>query len=549
MRSTMVDEHARGAGVGEEVGIALANVLPGEGPVLQRGASVVVVYERHRTGRPQAHHTRGAALHKHHATGRGARQRLLNIRLRHTSPPPAVYNYHWCTSIARKWRAQQGRVVAFKKRLREFRGVFEGGGGHVDGGSVIGSPAHRRRWCRRWSRTSSRCAGGGRPEKHITEQPEQPETRQRARGESGPQAGARPPPPPVHGHKYIYIYIYTGPRQEWSGGGQKAGAPDLRGGGGGRGGAGRRKRKKTQIKGFAHLVVGEHAVGVVARVPELSDGEAGHGGVDVLLRVLARVPQHKVKAEAVDAYGVPQPPHPLLELLAHRLVGVVDVGRRRVCARARPRIALAAPLRHTKPGADTTINAGHASRVPHSALHVTISPALAPCVTAYARESPLTLRKALGGDCGAGRASGSPLCGAGRLVVAGDHLLVPGHAPAELVPAALRILRGAAAVVDHDVRARLEVARAQLRIELNELRLRAVLGVEVVEVCGEVALVRDGRGGRRQPDGREAGVCQLVDAADQVLVPTHPVHPVARLPVEALQQNLVALPTPGPGAH
>lgn len=41
----MVPEDARGAGVGDDVGVALQQVRAGEGPVIERGAGVVVLDE------------------------------------------------------------------------------------------------------------------------------------------------------------------------------------------------------------------------------------------------------------------------------------------------------------------------------------------------------------------------------------------------------------------------------------------------------------------------------------------------------------------------
>mmetsp|Transcript_14531 Transcript_14531/g.31118 ORF Transcript_14531/g.31118 Transcript_14531/m.31118 type:complete len:484 (+) Transcript_14531:579-2030(+) len=318
--------------MGEQVGVALGNVLPREGPVLQRGARVVVVYEGHRARRPQAHQTWRATLGVGQAPALVAAERLLEDRL---------------------------------------GGEVKGGGG---------------------------AAGGVAPV-----------------------------------HRALTVGV---------------------------------------------LVVGQHTVRVVAGVPELAHREARHGRVHVLLRVLPGVPQHKVEAEAVDADGLPQPPHPLLQLGAHRLVLVVDVWRRGILVTS-PRVALAAPL-----------------------------------------------------GC-----------------VAGDHLLVPGHAPAKLVPAAARVLPGGAAVVDDSVHHGLHVARVHLGVEVDQVLLRPVLGVQVVQVRGEVPLVRHRRGGRRQPDGGVARVRELVDAARQMMVPAHPVDALARLPVEALQEDLVPLPGAGPGAH
>ena len=50
----VVIEDAGGAGVGDDVGIALQQMRAGERPVVERGTCVVVLYERHRSRRPHA---------------------------------------------------------------------------------------------------------------------------------------------------------------------------------------------------------------------------------------------------------------------------------------------------------------------------------------------------------------------------------------------------------------------------------------------------------------------------------------------------------------
>mmetsp|Transcript_26918 Transcript_26918/g.86477 ORF Transcript_26918/g.86477 Transcript_26918/m.86477 type:complete len:219 (+) Transcript_26918:350-1006(+) len=87
------------------------------------------------------------------------------------------------------------------------------------------------------------------------------------------------------------------------------------------------------------LVVVEHPVCVVACVPELAERHAGHGGVNVLAGVVARVPLDEVEAPPVESLG-PHPLHPRLEVLADKCLRVVDVGRSRVVL---PAVRLPAP--------------------------------------------------------------------------------------------------------------------------------------------------------------------------------------------------------------
>ncbi len=68
------------------------------------------------------------------------------------------------------------------------------------------------------------------------------------------------------------------------------------------------------------LVVVEHSVCVVTRVPVLSKGHGGHSGVNVLLGELAGVPAHEVKAPAVEANAVSQPLHPVNDVITNVLL-------------------------------------------------------------------------------------------------------------------------------------------------------------------------------------------------------------------------------------
>ena len=63
----VVPEDAGGAGVRHDVGVALVQVLGGEGPVIEGGACVVVLYEAHRARGPHAQQPRGAPLAVHKA--------------------------------------------------------------------------------------------------------------------------------------------------------------------------------------------------------------------------------------------------------------------------------------------------------------------------------------------------------------------------------------------------------------------------------------------------------------------------------------------------
>mmetsp|Transcript_20377 Transcript_20377/g.39014 ORF Transcript_20377/g.39014 Transcript_20377/m.39014 type:complete len:286 (-) Transcript_20377:1603-2460(-) len=217
------------------------------------------------------------------------------------------------------------------------------------------------------------------------------------------------------------------------------------------------------------LVVREHAVRVVAGVPELPKGELGHTGVHVLACELARVSLHVVEAPPVKPDVLAHPPHPLLEALAHALLGVVDVGSGPVLL-ARGRRAAARPLG----------------------------------------------------------------------VVGGDVRLVPCQPAAELVPLPVLLTRRAP-MVDDDVRYRLDVLLAHLAQQSLELHLRAELGVEVVKVQRQVALQGHALGGGRQPDGGVPGSGELIQSVQQVLIPYLAVHAMARLPVEALENDFVAL--------
>mmetsp|Transcript_10316 Transcript_10316/g.17757 ORF Transcript_10316/g.17757 Transcript_10316/m.17757 type:complete len:339 (+) Transcript_10316:872-1888(+) len=314
----------------QQVGVPLLDMLRREGPMIQRGARVMVVYERHRARGPQAHHAWGAALRVGEAPALVPPERLLQDAL---------------------------------------RGEVEGRGGAAGGVAPVHSPLP-----------------------------------------------------------------------------------------------------------MGVLVVGEHPIGVVASIPELSDGQPRHGGVHVLLREVPTVSLHEVEAETVVADDLAHPLHPLLQLGPHHVVGVVNVGGGSVLIPG-PGVASSAPFR----------------------------------------------------------------------IVAGDHALIPGEAAPKLVPPAV-LLDGGAAMVDHDVRDGLDVALPHLLDQVYQLLLGSVLRVQVVQVQRQVPLLTDRLRRWRQPDACETSVRKLVNARLHIVVPTHPIKPVARLPVETLQQDLVALATTGPAA-
>mmetsp|Transcript_9929 Transcript_9929/g.30205 ORF Transcript_9929/g.30205 Transcript_9929/m.30205 type:complete len:219 (+) Transcript_9929:457-1113(+) len=73
------------------------------------------------------------------------------------------------------------------------------------------------------------------------------------------------------------------------------------------------------------LVVVQDPVRVVARVPELADGELGNAAVDVQPGELAAVALDVVEPPAVKPDGLLQVVEPPHEVLLHELLGVVDV--------------------------------------------------------------------------------------------------------------------------------------------------------------------------------------------------------------------------------
>ena len=65
-------------------------------------------------------------------------------------------------------------------------------------------------------------------------------------------------------------------------------------------------------------------------------------------------------------------------------------------------------------------------------------------------------------------------------------------------------------VVDDDVCHDFDVVVVEVADALPQLALVTVLGVEVIEVSGKVALIADGIAGRRKPDGSDARPSDLL---------------------------------------
>merc|ERR1719262_1591275 len=78
----VVPEHAGRPRVRKDVGVALVQVVAGEGPVTQGGPRVVVLDERRRARRPEPHEARGAPLSVHEAPALPPHDCLLQYPLR-----------------------------------------------------------------------------------------------------------------------------------------------------------------------------------------------------------------------------------------------------------------------------------------------------------------------------------------------------------------------------------------------------------------------------------------------------------------------------------
>mmetsp|Transcript_16293 Transcript_16293/g.45393 ORF Transcript_16293/g.45393 Transcript_16293/m.45393 type:complete len:358 (+) Transcript_16293:322-1395(+) len=214
------------------------------------------------------------------------------------------------------------------------------------------------------------------------------------------------------------------------------------------------------------LVILQHAAVVGARVPVLTKRKLWHRCVDILLRVLAGVANDKVEAPPVKADGVLQPSEPVNVVLAHLLLGVVDVGGRRI---------------HLPSAARPT------------AVEV--------------------------------------------MAVRGDDGRVPWQPATKLVPLAAFALGRGTAVVDDNVGHSLQPKLMRRAVELAEVALGAVGGVEVVQVPWQVALRRDTVCGRGQPDCCDSAFSDELQLLLQLLVPLL----LARVPVEGLQEDLKAV--------
>mmetsp|Transcript_9610 Transcript_9610/g.18033 ORF Transcript_9610/g.18033 Transcript_9610/m.18033 type:complete len:681 (-) Transcript_9610:92-2134(-) len=91
------------------------------------------------------------------------------------------------------------------------------------------------------------------------------------------------------------------------------------------------------------LIVVQHTLRVVARVPELSDGELRHGAVDVRPGEFPRVPLDVVEPPAVESDRLLHVVQPLDQVLLDKLLSVVDV-RRRLVAVAGIKVSRASKL-------------------------------------------------------------------------------------------------------------------------------------------------------------------------------------------------------------
>uniref|UniRef100_J3MY47 Uncharacterized protein n=1 Tax=Oryza brachyantha TaxID=4533 RepID=J3MY47_ORYBR len=231
-------------------------------------------------------------------------------------------------------------------------------------------------------------------------------------------------------------------------------------------------RPVHQLLPVSVLVPRRLAVAVVAHVaPYLGDDEGRVSAVDVRLGDGRRVTLGEVEAPAVEAKVILEPVEPVGKLALHTRVEVVDVGR--------------------------------------------------------------------GGEVGAGVAVTAAV-GVLR-VVAADHVGAPVEAAVRRAAledavdaAAILVVR--APVVDDDVGDAHDAPAVEGGDERPELRLRAVLGrVQVVEPARHVPLRRDGVRRRREPDVRDPGRGDVVDAAMEEVVP--PALLLPRLPVEPLHQK------------
>mmetsp|Transcript_27047 Transcript_27047/g.80211 ORF Transcript_27047/g.80211 Transcript_27047/m.80211 type:complete len:279 (+) Transcript_27047:1114-1950(+) len=108
---------------------------------------------------------------------------------------------------------------------------------------------------------------------------------------------------------------------------------------------------------------------------------------------------------------------------------------------------------------------------------------------------------------------------------------------AKAVPRAVLVLIARGSVVDDNVGHWGNAGRSQCLVQVDQLLLSAVLGGEVVQLAGHVALRRDGRAGAwRQPHVRNASGLELRDLGLDDAVP---ISDVARLPTKCLEDDAV----------
>ena len=79
-------------------------------------------------------------------------------------------------------------------------------------------------------------------------------------------------------------------------------------------------------------------------------------------------------------------------------------------------------------------------------------------------------------------------CSAVLFVVLANSTCIPREAPPELVPLSIRALKMSATMVDHDVSDDLNAVLLEHRNAVSKFGFRAVIGVEVVQIAGEVSL-------------------------------------------------------------